>query len=578
MATDFLNTLSRRSGAAFLLIMSVYLALSFTTLSRQGIGWDEQTDLDITRSYLVDPGAWLDGSENDPSQARLPMAVVALVFQLSGTRDLVTARAVSVLAGALTIVATFLSGRRRFGVVQGLIAAVLLATSPFFLSFARSALTEGDIFAACGMAWLLYFGDRLDERLTIGRAALTGVVFGLALSAKATLLVVVPAIWLIAWQARSRRALSSERSVDRTLGLSIAFVWVSSWLVASLSVASAFSRNGPEHSPRLLAWIAFASAWLLALAWASWRRHDTGSPLLVAAFITVLALLTFLVVPPEHLTNPSILEGLKGRFDTDAGFSPGFVVEAAAFHLLCIVFKSGPLAGGGMLIAFLVSIWQCVRRPEIRLPVLLALGYSAGILMLPLAQTFYTVPILPILAALAGDQATRLMSSRKIVATGAIGVAMLSVAVDLTRCYPDYNLNGYQWLGTRIIAGRPSIGYRSVVQTPSDGVQQVFEWLNANARQGEVVRAYVTPWHIVRTVAATRQYELRNSYWDRSELPDFVVTDINALIPQRWWSTVGTEVFVLPYDQAWLEANYVRAFAVRRAFGIEVATVWRKKS
>jgi hypothetical protein len=158
-------------------------------------------------------------------------------------------------------------------------------------------------------------------------------------------------------------------------------------------------------------------------------------------------------------------------------------------------------------------------------------------------------------------------------------LAVVSLGVDLALCYPDYNLNGYQWLGRRVIAGRASIGYRSIIQTPSDGVQQAFEWLNENARRGERVMAYVLPWHIVQATAPKPAYYIRNGFdgWIYSNT-DYVVVHINAQVRQSWWTDVSKgDVFKPPYDAAWLEAHYEKVFSVQRRFGIEMASVWRRK-
>ena len=153
---------------------------------RQGISWDEQTDIDIARAYLTQPDGWLRGSPSDPSQTRLPMAVVAVVYTLLRTDDLLTARLVSCFVGALTIIGVFVFCKRDFDSKTGLLAGAILATSPFFLSFAKTAFTETDIYVACAFVWLLVAMSRLRESGTVGWAAVTAVVLGLALSGKFT--------------------------------------------------------------------------------------------------------------------------------------------------------------------------------------------------------------------------------------------------------------------------------------------------------------------------------------------------------------------------------------------------------
>ena len=130
-----------------------------------------------------------------------------------------------------------------------------------------------------------------------------------------------------------------------------------------------------------------------------------------------------------------------------------------------------------------------------------------------------------------------------------------------------------------MLAGRPSVGYRSVVQTPSDGIEQVMEWLNDHAKPGERVRAFILPWHIVQAVAPHPAYKLENAFQGQvSAGPDYVVVEINTQIRQNWWidSSKGN-VFRPPYDAAWLESRYEKVFTVKRAFGIEMASVYRRK-
>ena len=266
----------------FLAVLALYAVLLLPTLTRQGISWDEQTDLSITHAYLVRPDGWLKGSNIDPSQTRLPMASVALAYGLLGVSDLTTARMVSALVGALTLLGVFVYGKARFGSFQAVLACALLAASPFFLSFARVAFTETDIYLACAFIWLLICLARFDEWPGFARAAQVGLLLGLALSAKFTSLAVLPAVWY------------------------------------------AVSRAGKhgQAAPRRAAW-----------------------PLL-AGFMTLLALVTFLLVPPEHLANPNILRSLLWRAENEMSFDLGFMLELAALHVLSILLNpphwSGP--------------------------------------------------------------------------------------------------------------------------------------------------------------------------------------------------------------------------------------------
>jgi hypothetical protein len=259
-------------------------------------------------------------------------------------------------------------------------------------------------------------------------------------------------------------------------------------------------------------------------------------------------------------------------------FSIALMGELAALHGLTLFFKSTPILGLALLSGFVASLVQW-RRPELTLPLLVILTYSAGLIILPLAQTFYTIPILPVLSLLAADQFVRLWSQRHILA---VVLALVTVGwwgIEMVQSYPDYHLNGYQWLGTRALFGRSSIGYRSVVFTPADGVQQAVEWLNSNAKPGEVAQLYISPLHIVRYIAPEPDYQLTNGYEATlSSKPDYVVLHINDILWQGHGNdTPVGDVVRYPLDKKILESEYEQVFTVRRAFDVEMASVWRRK-
>jgi hypothetical protein len=109
------------------------------------------------------------------------------------------------------------------------------------------------------------------------------------------------------------------------------------------------------------------------------------------------------------------------------------------------------------------------------LPVLMTSAYLVFLLKMDLAQTFYTMAILPILTILCAEQWTRWVTRRRWLALPA-AVACVLMATDLARSYPDYQLNGYQWLGARYIGTVPTLAYRGVAQLTTDGIQQSFDW------------------------------------------------------------------------------------------------------
>jgi 4-amino-4-deoxy-L-arabinose transferase-like glycosyltransferase len=561
----------------FFAILAFYGILLVPTVQRQGISWDEQTDIWVARAYLKQPDGWLAGSLIDPSQTRLPAFTVALGYKLIHNTGLILARYISCLVGALTLVAVYIYCTRRYDAQRGLLAIALLATSPFFLSFARVAFTETDIYLACTLTWLIVLVDQFQERPSIFRAVLVGVMTGLSISAKFTAVVVFLPVWLAAWQSEryvQEKGLHSQKHLKMIFWLVVVFACVfAGWYLTNTLPHATY-----QGALRLSHYLLILAVWLLALIWSFRQRQVTSSWYMLGLFITGMAMLTFMVVPPEHLTNPAILRGLVDRFKREMTYQVGFMVEAGALHILTILFKSSLVIGIGLLVSLFLETFQW-RNWKIRFPILVVWLYLGCLIILPLAQTFYTIPILPLLAIFAADQFHSLASRRRIIAMGLAVLAVLMLFLDLVLCYPDYNLNGYQWLGKSILAGRSSIGYRSVIQTPSDGVEQVMEWLNENARPGECVQAYLLSWHIVQAVAPSPAYKLENGLRGPvSANPDYVVVEINAQIRQSWWiKSSPDEVFLPPYDPNWLTFNYGKVYTVKRAFGIEMASVYRRK-
>jgi 4-amino-4-deoxy-L-arabinose transferase-like glycosyltransferase len=575
-----------RSPSFFLCLIVVgYCALLLPTLRRQGISWDEQTDIHIAHAYISQPGGWFIGSNSDPSQTRLPMYAVALVYALTGTDDLLTARLVSAFMGALTLVGVYVFCKRETDAKRGLLAAAILATSPFFLSFARVAFTETDIYVACVCVWLLVGVSSLREKRTIGSTVIAALLLGLAISAKFTAVYLFPAVLLhaLSWP-RLERGPEYLRWRDLFgVGILFAILFALAWLGWSDE-----SFNYGAESDAVVAtmhYLLAAVCWGMILLWIARRSNYTASSLLLVALVLLLALSTFVMVPPVHLTNPDIIKSLLERFNNEMGWDLGFIIEATVLHTACVIFKSSPLVGLGLLVALGTVLLQWKRRRELQFPLLMVLFYFLGLALLPIAQTFYMMPLLPILVIFGADQWLGLLSRKKPVAIliGATAVAVL--VIDMLLCYPDYNLNGYQWLGARFLVGRSTIGYRSVVQTPSDGVQQAVQWLCDNATDGERVVAYVNPWHIVEAACPDPRFIISRGRRESVRAgPDYVIIHINHEIRQRWaawfagWENNVRDagVFWEPYDADWLHAHFTKVATVPRAFGLEMASIWQR--
>jgi 4-amino-4-deoxy-L-arabinose transferase-like glycosyltransferase len=579
---SFLQSIRSVPGTSvfpLLLIIVLYGALLLPTLGRQGISWDEQTDISVARAYISGPAGWFIGSNIDPSQTRLPMFAVALIYALTGTDNLLIARFVSAVVGALTIVGVYVFCAREYDEKRGLLAAGILALSPFYLSFARTAFTETDVYVACAVAWLLVAVSNLRVKRTVGAAAIAALPLGLAVSAKFTAIFLFPAVVLYAITWPERESTLEHVRVRDLFGIGVpaAIMFALAWFGWNeINFAIAQENDGLVAATHYL--IA-AVLWGAVFLWVVRRYSHTAPPRPLVVLVILVALTVFVMIPPAHLTNPDIVASLRDRFGREMGWNPGFMLEAIALHLSSVIFKSSPLVGLGLLAGLVASLLAWRRRPQVRFPSLVVIFYFLGLALLPIAQTFYMMPLLPILAVFAADQWFNLLS-RKRRAALFVGVAAAALLVaDLILCYPDYNLNGYQWLGARYLAGRATIGYRSVVQTTSDGVQQAVVWVCENARRRERVVLYVHPWHIVWAACPDPEFRFVDGMWESVfSKPEFVVTHINHQIRQRWaGQSRGGGVFWQPYDVAWVETNYDKVFLVQRAFGLEMASVWQRK-
>ena len=91
--------------------VAVYLLLVVPSVDRQGINWDEHTDLTVAAAYLDEVGLWA-GSSGDLNQTRLPMYLGGLLFRAAGDVTLHGARLLSCAVGVLTLLGVWVFCRR----------------------------------------------------------------------------------------------------------------------------------------------------------------------------------------------------------------------------------------------------------------------------------------------------------------------------------------------------------------------------------------------------------------------------------------------------------------------------------
>jgi hypothetical protein len=567
----------------FLVILGCYALLTIPALDRMGIGWDEAADLRIAQTYMTPQGLLL-GSSYDPSQTRLPMFMGSLLFRLFGTTNLLLARLTTIFVGGLTLLGIFVYGKKYFTPTTGLVAAGLLAINPFFLSFARMAFTESDVYLACTLTWFMVILSRFQDRPSWGWAVLSGIFLGLTISSKATAFMFVPgacAAFLVSQIYFSKLAATPQSNISNRVKSRYVWLWFAWTIFAALAGLLISRQVDAGIYPRrfhLINYGLICLAWLIVLIGAWRNRNSTTHPLALAALMAGTGILTFVIFPPEHLGNSNIIGALISRTDEEWTFHPSFTLELAAFHTFVIFFKSTPILGFGLLAGFAFSFAQW-RRREMILPIVLGASYLLTLLILPLAQTFYTIPLLPIVSLLAADQLLRLQSQQKMISHALTILGLIWWSVEVQLCYPDYHLNGYQWLGARPFFGRSSIGYRSIVYVPSDGVQQSVEWLNENAKAGEIAHLYGAPHHIVEMTSPDPDYQLKDGIQGNlNQKPDYVLIHLESIIWQgRGNDTPGENIFRYPFDIRVLQREYQQVFSVQRAFDLEVASIWKRR-
>jgi hypothetical protein len=94
------------------------------------------------------------------------------------------------------------------------------------------------------------------------------------------------------------------------------------------------------------------------------------------------------------------------------------------------------------------------------------------------------------------------------------------------------------------------------------------------------VVVFVQPGHIVRAILPEPRFELADGLRDSPELDgaDYVLTSINAEIEAKDDGPGSRgSIYRYPYDREELERDFEQVFVVSRAFGLEVAAVWRRR-
>jgi 4-amino-4-deoxy-L-arabinose transferase-like glycosyltransferase len=518
--------------------------------------WDEVNDHTVAVSLLEDPfvGDGLDGS-----QARLPMYITAGVYAVTGP-SIRVARAVSIAMGAAAIVLTFIAGRRWSGAAAGLLAVGLLSIAPYFLTFARTGMTEGDAFCpAVVLLMLLAFDSYLRRRDSV-RLILFAAALGFALATKFYAVFFLPALAVCDALDLRRRAESQNGHMpiqvvhSRPIGGRGLLIWALSTMGLEV-IAAAFAQMGASSAA-----VVFWAVGLVALLAGPLdqfliapQQRRTARRLMewntLGGWLVILPIAAAVcgAVCPAHVLNPEIARALiRSIVDPVEPESMVRLIDPARLYLGVILLKLGPPLG---ILSLAALAWACLQRsfPGLSIASASAVIYLLFLLVLPIRQSFYLMSVYPlivlILAAFITHVAARLSSRERSSSAWIALVATSSVylAWGTAWSYPEFGYYGYTLVGDSWL-GAESYGYRNLIQVTNDGTEDALRWLTQHVPPGRRVVSYLWDDHVIDHFLAGSPplFHLvrRDAHRSRNSPPeiddaDFVVVGLNNEVSYR---------------------------------------------
>lgn len=471
--------------------------------------WDEQVDHDIAVGLRDHP---LTGEKPaiDASQLRLPMYVNALVFAVTGREDLATSRLVSLACGAVSVVATAALANALFGPLSAVLAALLLGFSPYFLSFERIAMTEGDVFFACFVTLAVLTFVRYLQYPTNARWTLAGIMLALAIGSKFFAIFLFPVYLVLATSTRARgdwqppydpAALRRLRA-SITIGLFLAVLCpVAVW------TARRYGSSTVQTPVAIVGWLAvFASllhATTMALRHGALPRAGLGRTLAMIAF----GILACAALMPVHVTEPDIaIELARRTLRWDHRLPLALWSDHLRLYSGIVLLKLSIPLGIVTSIAMLLAAFRERDDGRWRPCILPVIFYVVLLCFLPLRQTFYLMGVYPLMMILTAAMLAELMTWPRATSTRILVCLPIVATLGhsgwlLSRSYPHLQLHGYRICGDSWM-GRESRGYRNLIQTPSDGVEEMIRWCcaDSNVRSGAKVVSFLWEERIIESI------------------------------------------------------------------------------
>jgi len=313
----------------------------------------------------------------------------------------------------------FLAGQEMFGTAAGLIALVLFVFDPTIVANAPFVAT--DTGAACGFFASVYVFYRFVKVMQWRRAAVCGVVLGLALTTKHSMVLLVPVLMLLALGEVAGRWRKSRRWPGRYVG-------------------------------RMVLGLAIIAAVALVVLWGVYSFHYAMHP--VGEMLPPLAgeanglspMMRGLIMfcARHHLLPESYLYGMVDVLRV-GNFMPSYILGKLYAHgqwwyfaaILSLKWTIGVL--GLLVLAIYAFATGRVKRPrEVFFLVLPAVFFLAVAMASPLnIGVRHVLPVFPFAFALAGAGACWLIQQRR-VWVYVVGVLLVWHVVSSLRTFPNY--------------------------------------------------------------------------------------------------------------------------------------------
>jgi 4-amino-4-deoxy-L-arabinose transferase-like glycosyltransferase len=526
-------------GVVVLGLMSLFVVVSWQSVRSLNTLWDEQQDEPAVTALLQHP-LWGTSELGSEAQAWLPMYATAVVFACTGA-SLSAARLLSIAVGTLTILMTWVAGRRWFGSTAALVAATLLTLSPYFISFSRTALTEGDAFCPLTVLLTLLAFDAYRRWGNSQAILFLAVALGLAMSAKFFAVVLIPVLVLcdlVRYRAASSRQGKRDRRAYRVL---LGWIMAPAGLVC-LTISAAQGHQVPLS---IGLWAAGVMSLLLTAARLLTQRAVRWPPLAAWLAILLLATTVCLAAFPAHVLQPGVLQQLLSRSSQWDGRQPlALLGEHLRLYSGILLLKLGVPLG---VLSVAALVWACARAVQhavVRWMVAVLVMYITMLVTLPLRQPFYLMSIYPLLVLIIAGFLVEMTAALQ--PWGRVRRAWMVMAIaahlwllwGVIQVYPEFGWYGYETIGERWL-GEESRGYRNIIQITNDGTEDALRWSMEHVPAGARVVSYLSAYHVVEAYAARhplqfefiqRPGEIDAARALRPGEVDYLLVDLNALI------------------------------------------------